>query len=443
MQRKNLNYIILVTIPFIFFLLLMIFFDNFNIKIVMYAIDYLFLILTFLKQKKYNILSMQFLFTVYHMAYIGLCPIFLVLQYTIMDKKSSLISMIINDSNFFDQQCLFILISYYIFLIATTFFSNDNKIDYSEKNVIKMPDNKILHYSKMISIIMIGISFILEALYLVKNKNLLFGGSLESGRITAMASNGVFLYGMWLGTFGLAMLYEIVLRKNFSSRIFWIICIIHMLSISLIGFKSRIIVLSLFLLLIHNRYKKIKSKNVIKLGIVGVFLVGALTIARNSMSGVESSSFIETIVTSFANGSINIYYVLHQFPKYTSFQYGYTYLINFIMLAPGSQPDFTIWLKNQIGITFSGGGVTPTLLGEAWLNFGFFGIIMNFFLVGLLCNRLDKWYYKTKNVYFVVLFVWVVTSSVRGGFANSLINLIIYSIMNLILFMLFKKSRRW
>ena len=33
MQRKKLNYIILVTIPFIFFLLLMIFFDNFNIKI--------------------------------------------------------------------------------------------------------------------------------------------------------------------------------------------------------------------------------------------------------------------------------------------------------------------------------------------------------------------------------------------------------------------------
>ena len=164
MKRKKLNYIILVTIPFIFFLLLMIFFDNFNIKIVMYAIDYLFLILTFLKQKKYNILSMQFLFTVYHMAYIGLCPIFLVLQYTIMDKKSSLISMIINDSNFFNQQCLFILISYYIFLIATTFFSNDDKIDYSEKNVIKMSDNKILHYSKMISIIMIGISFILEAL---------------------------------------------------------------------------------------------------------------------------------------------------------------------------------------------------------------------------------------------------------------------------------------
>jgi len=443
MQRKKLNYIILVTIPFIFFLLLMIFFDNFNIKIVMYAIDYLFLILTFLKQKKYNILSMQFLFTVYHMAYIGLCPIFLVLQYTIMDKKSSLISMIINDSNFFNQQCLFILISYYIFLIATTFFSNDDKIDYSEKNVIKMSDNKILHYSKMISIIMIGISFILEALYLAKNKSLLFGGSLESGRITAMAGNGIFLYGMWLGTFGLAMLYEIALRKKFSPIIFWIICIIHMFSISLIGFKSRIIVLSLFLLLIHNRYKKIKSKNVIKLGIVGIFLVGALTIARNSMSGVESSSFIETIVTSFANGSINIYYVLHQFPKYTPFQYGYAYLINFIMLAPGSQPDFTIWLKNQIGIIFSGGGVTPTLLGEAWLNFGFLGIIMNFFLVGLLCNRLDNWYYKTKNVYFVVLFVWVVTSSVRGGFANSLINLVVYSIMNLILFMLFKKSRRW
>lgn len=441
MQKKNINYIVLITIPFLSLLFLMSYVDNFNVKICLYAVNYLFLILTFLKQKKYNILSMQFLFTVYHMAYIGLCPIFLVIQYLLMGKKSTLLSTIINDSSFFSQQCLFILVSYYAFLIATTFFSNDKKIDYSSKNIIKTTDNKLIHYSKTISMLMIGLSFVLEALYLIKNRSLLFGGSLESGRITAMAGNGIFLYGMWLGTFGLAMLYEIVLRKDFSSKIFWIICIAHMFFIALIGFKSRLIVLALFLLIIHNRYKKIEFKKIIKLGIVGVLLVGILTIARNTMSGVESSSFIETLVTSFGNGSVNMYYVLRQFPNHTPFQYGYTYLINFFMLAPGSQPDFTIWLKDQIGISFSGGGVTPTLLGEAWLNFGFWGIIINFFLVGLLCNKLDKWYYQTKNVYFIVLIVWIVTSSVRGGFSNSLINLVIYSIMNLILFMLFKKSK--
>ena len=441
MQRKSINYIALTTIPFVSLLIFMNLFNDFYVKIVMYAVNYLFLILTFLKQKKYNILSMQFLFTVYHMAYIGLCPIFLVIQYLMMNRKSVLLSTIIKDPDFFNKQCLFILLSYYVFLIATTVFSNDKNIDYSSKNVIKASDNKVIHYSKTISILMIIISFILEAIYLVKNRNLLFSGSLESGRITAMAGNGIFLYGMWLGTFGLAMLYEIVLRKDFSSKLFWLICFTHMFSIALIGFKSRLIVLALFLLIIHNRYEKIEFKKIIKLGIIGVILVGVLTIARNSMSGVESSSFLETIVTSFGNGSVNMYYVLRQFPKYTPYQYGYTYLINFIMLAPGSQPDFTIWLKNQIGISFSGGGVTPTLLGEAWINFGFFGIIITFFMVGLLCNKLDKWYYKTKNVYFIVLIVWIVTSSVRGGFSNSLINLILYSFMNLILIMLFKKSR--
>ena len=193
--------------------------------------------------------------------------------------------------------------------------------------------------------------------------------------------------------------------------------------------------------MIHNKYQKIKFKKVIKIGFLLLFLVSILSMARDLLSGGNVNSLFKTIVSSLSNGSINIYYVLRQFPALTPFQYGYVFLINFLMLAPGSQPDFTLWLKNEMGLTFSGGGITPTLLGEAWINFGTLSVILTFFLIGLICNKLDKWYNKTSNVYFVVLYIWVVTSSVRGGISNSLLNLVIYSIMNYFLYVMFKRSR--
>lgn len=441
MRINKLNYIAFVTVPFIFLLLLMIWTKSFALKLTIYTLDYIFLVSTFLKSKKNNLLSIPFLFTVYHVVYIGLCPFFLCMQNILVANTTGLINSIVGQKEFYNQQCFLILISYYAFLIATTVFKTTRRNAYDATNIIQLSDKKI-PYSKQIALIMFVVSFLCEAVYLLKNWSILFGGQLESGRIDAMAGNGILLYGMWLGTFGLAMLYELVHRNRFKAYYFWILCMTHVVTIALIGFRSRLIVLALFLVLIYNRYKKIEQKKLIALGGILLLAVSSLSVLRGVLSGESAVSMLDSVVISLGNGSINMYYVLRQFPDRTPFQYGYTFLINFIMLAPGSQPDFTIWLKNQIGIVFSGGGVTPTLLGEAWMNFGTIGVLIEFFITGLICNHLDRKYYSTKNIYFIVLNIWVLTSSVRGGFSNSLINLIIYSLINGGLYILFTNGSR-
>lgn len=64
----------------------------------------------------------------------------------------------------------------------------------------------------------LAVSFVFEAIYIIKNYNLLFGGNLESGRIDAMAGNGILLYGMWLGIIAVCLLFELMLRKDFSKK---------------------------------------------------------------------------------------------------------------------------------------------------------------------------------------------------------------------------------
>lgn len=124
------------------------------------------------------------------------------------------------------------------------------------------------------------------------------------------------------------------------------------------------------------------------------------------------------------------------------YQKGKTFFINFEIIKPGQNDDFTIWLKKAINIEFDGGGVTPTLFGEGYLNFGYLGNIIYFIIIALMVNKLDKMYYKSKNVYFVTFFIWIILSSVRGGFSNSLIILTIFSIVNAYIWLVFKNVQK-
>ena len=126
---------------------------------------------------------------------------------------------------------------------------------------------------------------------------------------------------------------------------------------------------------------------------------------------------------------INLNYVFSTFPKKVEFQHGYTYLINILMLKPGPDLDFTLWLKEQIGITFNGGGVTPTILGEFYMNFGNLSMYIGMFFLGILGEKLDN-YFNCNNKNFISSFyVWQFAHCASGGIANVMIIVILFTIV--------------
>lgn len=147
--------------------------------------------------------------------------------------------------------------------------------------------------------------------------------------------------------------------------------------------------------------------------IIGVAALGAI---RTTMSGGVSST-LTSLFTSLYVGDININYMYNTFPGKVDFQYGYTYLINFLMLLPGPDLDFTLWLKEQVGITFSGGGLTPTIIGEFYINFGEISIFIGLFLLGAFSVYLNRYFKRHTGK------LGVVITTSGPGFTNALTGL--------------------
>ena len=295
-----------------------------GLKIFIYFIAYLSMLLFLLKHKNYKIFSIPVFFSIYHAVYIGLCPIFLYIN-GLLTKDSINLWKIIDNQLFLNNQCIIILLSYLIFIVTVVltekFIFSKDKIENAEK------EEKIL-YSNKICYLMLLFAFFLLIIYIIKNYSHLFGGTLESGRITAMAGNGILLYGMWLGTMALALMFESLQRKEISLKIFLPLCILYSIGILTLGFRSRLVTLCILMIFIYNKYHKIKIKKTIAIGIGLVALVCSLGVARDLLSGVEDTSITKTFVNLFQNGSVNINYILEEFPENTSYQFGKTFLIN-------------------------------------------------------------------------------------------------------------------
>ena len=122
----------------------------------------------------------------------------------------------------------------------------------------------------------------------------------------------------------------------------------------------------------------------------------------------------------------NLSYIKKVFPMQLDFQYGYTFLINIQMLMPGPDVDFTIWLKEQIGLNFAGGGVTPTLVGEGYINGGYIGVFIWLFIIGMIVSYINNSYlYNKRDTVWVTYCVAKLLDIFRGGVANSEVTLII------------------
>lgn len=88
------------------------------IKISLYTVIYLGMALYLLIYKKFELLSIPVIFTIYYSVYIGLCPVFLVMQSWLSPNNQALLDLV-NSPLFYNNQCITILFSYFLFFITT------------------------------------------------------------------------------------------------------------------------------------------------------------------------------------------------------------------------------------------------------------------------------------------------------------------------------------
>ena len=309
------------------------------------------------------------------------------------------------------------------------------------KSKIKAKDDKAkirLNLSRLTVIRMIFfISIITSLYYLVSNRAYLLGGNIAADRISAQSGNGMILYISQLSIVAVPMLYDLYKKTKSEGKAvlskYELIAETFLATVTLLfsGFRGPVMTMYICLAVLFIRKNHVQNRKVILLGVIAVVVVEVMGMMRTSISGGDliTRNVFGSLLTTLIVGCINLNYIFTAFPDRLPFQYGHTYLINLIMLLPGPDPDFTLWLKDALNLTFSGGGVTPSILGEFYINFRTVGIYIGMFLYGMLGVYVWRYFKKHSETFLGVFYVWQFAHSASGGIANVMITVMLYTLV--------------
>ncbi|MCB0430214.1 MAG: oligosaccharide repeat unit polymerase [Flavobacteriales bacterium] len=165
--------------------------------------------------------------------------------------------------------------------------------------------------------------------------------------------------------------------------------------------------------------RRISIKSVV---IPVVFILSIAYFGRYRNAG----SFDRPITVTFLNELVAMKYnlttVYRYYSEHEEREHGMMHLRGLAVLLPGHQLDMSLFLKNKLGIEFEGGGMTPTILGQIYVDFGFWGLIIEMFLLGLLLNQYFFWVLHSHREIVLIMFCYLMAYfpySIRNGILYS------------------------
>lgn len=275
------------------------------------------------------------------------------------------------------------------------------------------------HFNERFVIFLFFFFGLLGALFYLY-KNSFSSAFVESSRVEQISGSGIVLSMIKSLIVSSGLLLILAMNKRVPFSLFLIVSSISCIACLVIGYRSPSFELIALCLLLFVARKGISLRKMLL--IVFLLVVFATTIG---LFRAGSGNFFQKMLLDYTVTYINYQRVLSWFPSITPFQGGYTYLINFIMLKPGPDLDFTLWLKETMNLTFSGGGVTPTIFGELYINFGFFGMFLGSFLLGGLSEAMERLFLQKSDYWYGCLIPLFFALSGGCGLANIEIDLLV------------------
>jgi hypothetical protein len=104
---------------------------------------------------------------------------------------------------------------------------------------------------------------------------------------------------------------------------------------------------------------------------------------------------------------------------------------------PGYQPNYSTWLKTEMGLEFPGGGVNKTYIGEAYSNFG---ILFSLMLAYVLGATFQFIYYAMLKYKAGAVVALLVSISLKSIISSGIVTPIIYQLIPFIFTYLFYRT---
>ena len=174
-------------------------------------------------------------------------------------------------------------------------------------------------------------------------------------------------------------------------------------------------------LVILYYYLKAKISYRMAFSVAWIFLLAAVFIHQIRSPGI---SFPDLLFLEVKNHVDNIVLFLRNLDLVGD-QGLRPFVMGVSMLMPGHQIGFGLWIKETLGMTFRGGGVSVTLIGEGYLGFRVWGVAIEAFLIGTLLKityRRMKESFTFRNLLIYIIILYKVTEAVNYGLALQLIS---------------------
>lgn len=186
-----------------------------------------------------------------------------------------------------------------------------------------------------------------------------------------------------------------------------------------------------FMFLWVRKFGKVKLVPMTVLALLMLLLVGILGLLRQGDEINWTGVFLKALWRPFVN-LYNVQNIMDWVPERIPHFLGESYLIDLYVLLPGYQPNFGTYMKDAMGLVFTGGGVTVTFFGEMYSNFGIYVAVGVFFVLGMFLQLLYELLSPRRELLPVLIIVAVSFKSMASsGVISPIIYLLLPSLLTL------------
>ncbi len=323
----------------------------------------------------------------------------LLVMFGIMHMLSILLNTYEYSTDTMNEASLFVILFCSVYLI--TRYLTQRKKDLITKEKLEVQDDEKDNMKKFMYVLFIGLIFIVFIRLIMLSRQA--GGLLNTSWVTMRETvGGYFSFSqVFIPIFFACSSCMILAIKLKNKKILILSALIIVLEV--IISRNRIEILPIFCSVIYAfilKNKKLTIKQIAILALIGIlsiYFIYALRVFRHSGS-IEN--FFDTYNLVSFNKKVgeyleddsgelglrkNMYFFIENNNNFEDFEKGHTYIRMALVLLPtswsfGLKPeDFAITMGKAVLPAAVGFSVHPTLFGDVYANFGFFGFLMGIF----------------------------------------------------------------
>lgn len=232
--------------------------------------------------------------------------------------------------------------------------------------------------------------------------------------------------------FALSALGVILVKDSGVRTLLLLAGVLFFFSLWLWGIRGRVVdAVVLVVIYYHYFARRVEAK---KLLIGGAFLLLVLAVAGARRLQTAGDKLQGGILLRMAHevqvSSSNLELLVETFPSRLKYTHGLTLLYPFYTLLPGHQEGTAERLKDVLGVEFDGGGLTPTIVGDFYIDFGMPGVFLGMLAVGTIFRYVYR--KRTANKYGLLAYPLVIDFSIEFVRNGGIINFLLFYYLTII-----------